>query len=678
MRQLSFPFGVPSTANMPPNLFEPRMKDPFIRFALTFIAVAAARQADAQTRDTTQQLGTVVVSASKVPRSTTTLSQAVTVISGDDLRARGITRVTDALREVPGASLVQSGSYGALTSLFLRGGESKYTKVLIDGVAVNAPGGSFDFSHLTTDNIERIEIVRGPASVLYGADAASGIVQIFTRRGVGDNRASLGARGGTYRSFDVDGAASGSSDRASFSAGAGHHSTDGVIPFNNEYRNGTLSSAISLLPSASGDARLSARYTTAEFHYPTDFAGFPVDSNSYRVQHRLTIGLDAGRNLSARVQARLLAGANDVNDLSEDIAVPFGSTAPEHTAFRSRGYRRNIEGRIAFFLPAQTTVTVGSTYEREHENSSSSSGRVGGPLTQTGSFDATRHNVAYYSEVLGSFVERLSYTLSGRVDDNSDYRRFSTYRVGLNAGLLPGLRARASLSTAFNAPAFNQLRPTAFTSGNPDLRPERIRTAEIGFITSFDSAIVQFSGSYFAQRFSDLIQFVSGPPPTFIGSYANLTAATADGYEAELQLLHSAKWHGSASYTVVNPRVAAVDDGYQGEDRVGDELIRRPTHSGGFSVGYSPHTGANFSVVATYVGSRPDIDFVQFPSPRVSLPAYTKVDLAAEYPLTRFSRSGLALSARIDNVFDRKYEEVLHFTTPRRTFFVGARASTLF
>ncbi|MFL5468227.1 MAG: TonB-dependent receptor, partial [Gemmatimonadaceae bacterium] len=167
---------------------------------VTLALALVAHDLVAQTADTAQ-LRTVVVSASKVPRPAATLSQAVTVLSGDDLRARGVTRVADALREVPGASLVQSGSYGALTSLFLRGGESRYTKVLIDGVPVNSPGGFFDFSHLTTDNIDRIEIVRGPASVLYGADAVSGIVQIFTRRAAGNRRASLAARGGTYRSF---------------------------------------------------------------------------------------------------------------------------------------------------------------------------------------------------------------------------------------------------------------------------------------------------------------------------------------------------------------------------------------------------------------------------------------------------------------------------------------------
>ena len=262
------------------------------KFALVLVAFAAGipgRVAHGQAQDTAR-LGTVVVSASKVPKPASTLTQPVTVLLGEDLRARGVTRVSDALREVPGAALVQSGSYGALTSLFLRGGESRYTKVLIDGVPVNAPGGSFDFSHLTTDNIDRIEIVRGPSSVLHGADAVSGIVQIFTRRGSGDQRASIGLRGGTYRSLDVDADAAGLTPLGGFTLGAAHHSTDGIHPFNNQYKNGTLSTALTLPPSATGDARVSARYTAAEFHYPTDFTGQPVDSNSYRVQHRLTWG----------------------------------------------------------------------------------------------------------------------------------------------------------------------------------------------------------------------------------------------------------------------------------------------------------------------------------------------------------------------------------------------------
>ena len=644
---------------------------------LLILAAAPRNSAIAQEKDTTH-LGTVVVSASKVPRPASTLTQAVTVLLGEDLRARGVTRVSDALREVPGAMLVQSGSYGAVTSLFLRGGESRYTKVLIDGVPVNSSGGFFDFSHLTTDNIDRIEIVRGPASVLYGADAVSGIVQIFTRRGSGEPRASLGARAGTYRSFDVDADAAGDNALGQFSLGAAHHSTDGILPFNNQYRNGTLSSALTLGHGTAGDARVSARYTAAEFHYPTDFTGQPVDSNSYRTQHRLTVGLDAGRNLSGYAQARFLAGTNEVSDLTEDIATPFGAAAPEHSAFRSRGYRRNAEGRLSFFLPANATVTIGANYEKEHELSSNGSGPVGGATTQTDSFDASRHNLAYYSELLGNPDERLSYTLSGRVDDNSDYHRFATYRIGASAGIVPAVRLRASLSTAFNAPAFNQLRPTLYTVSSPALRPETTHAAEVGLTTSSWAEPVRLSATYFTQRFSDLIQYVNGGPPSYKGSYANLTGASSNGYEAELALLPSSNWRGSASYTIVNPRVTQIPPGYQGGDNVGDALIRRPSHSGSVVVTYSRPASAGVGVALNFVGKRADTDFAQFPSPRVTLPAYTKLDISAELPIAAHRRGGLMLNARVENALNKRYEDALHFAAPGRTVLIGARASTLF
>ena len=644
---------------------------------LIYISLVASNVAVAQAADTAQ-LRTVVVSASTVPRPAASLSQAVTVLSGDDLRARGVTRVSDALREVPGASLVQSGSFGALTSLFLRGGESRYTKVLIDGVPVNAPGGFFDFSHLTTDNIDRIEIVRGPASVIYGADAVSGIVQIFTRSGSNERRASLSARGGTYRSFDLNGDLVGSTPLGGLSLGAGHHSSDGILSFNNQYRNGTLSSALTLAHGAGGDARIAARYTAAEFHYPTDFTGQPVDSNSYRVQHRLTVGLDASRNFKANLQARLLAGNNDVSDLSEDIAVPFGSSTPQHSAFRSRGYRRNIEGRFAFFLPTDATLSVGAAVEREHEHSSSGSGVVGGPTTETDSFDASRQNVAYYSELLGNLADRFAYTISGRVDDNSDYRRFATYRLGANTRLVQWLRLRTALSTAFNAPAFNQLRPTLYTVGSPDLRPERIFSGEVGLVASLRSDEARLSASYFAQRFSDLIQYVNGDPPTFKGSFANLTGASSNGYEAELQVVPVVNWKGSASYTIVRPRVTRIDPAYQGNDRVGDALLRRPTHSGSMVLAYERPGGGSLGTVVSYVGKRPDLDFEQFPATRVTLPGYAKVDISAEYPLTARRRTAFAINARIENLFDRRYEDVLNFKAPGRTVLIGGRASAGF
>ena len=647
--------------------------------ALLFVAqnLPAAQVSAQQAETDTTRLETVVVSASKTPQPITTLTQPVTVILGEDLRARGVTRVSDALREVPGASLVQAGSHGAVTSLFLRGGESRYTKVMIDGVAVNASGGFFDFSHLTTDNIERIEIVRGPSSVLNGADAVTGTVHLFTKQGAGPPRLSLSARGGSHKSIDVIADASGRARYAGYSFGAARHSTDGIFSFNNQYENGTISSALRMGGGAAGGAGISARYTTAEFHYPTDFLGQPVDSNAYRVQHRLTVALDATRNLGPSIQGRLLAGSNDVIDLTEDLAVPFGAMEPQHSAFRSRGYRRNAEGRLTFFAPGRATLTGGVVYEREHETTTNSSGPLGGPSVQTDAFNAFRRNTAWYSELVGTAWGRLSYTIAGRVDDNSDYRRFATYRVGANMGLTNALRLRASLSTAFNAPAFNQLRPTLYTVGSPSLRPEKIRSAEVGIVSGLGDDI-EIGAGLFNQRFADMIQYVPGDAPTYKGSYANLTSAAANGYEVEVKVTPSAQWRASASYAVVNPRVVAVPGDYAGSERAGDALIRRASHSGNVVAAFSPRRGPSLSAALAYVGKRPDTDFSQFPSPRVTLPSYLKADVSGELPLMRATRGDLTLNARVENLFDERYEDILNFPAPGRILFIGAKAVALF
>jgi len=135
-----------------------------------------------ETQDTTR-LAELVVTPTRLPTPADAVVSSVTVITGEDLRARGVRFVQDALREVPGAAVVQVGSFGGVSSLFLRGGESDYVKVLIDGVPANQSGGAFNWANLTTDNVDRIEIMRGPGSVIYGSDAVSGVVQIFTRGG---------------------------------------------------------------------------------------------------------------------------------------------------------------------------------------------------------------------------------------------------------------------------------------------------------------------------------------------------------------------------------------------------------------------------------------------------------------------------------------------------------------
>src|SRR2546427_3280653 len=203
-----------------------------------FASLATFGALTAQEPDTVM-LNPVVVTATRFPRSAAGVPAAVTVLRGVDLRAQGIHTVFEALRDVPGAAVVQTGSFGGQTSLFLRGGQSNYVKVLVDGVPVNQPGGSYDFANLTTDNVDRIEVLRGPASVLYGSDAVTGVVQIFTRSGMGPGQADLSFQGGTYGTQSVAAGAAGAraGGGASYSFALSRFASDGLYAFNNRYHN---------------------------------------------------------------------------------------------------------------------------------------------------------------------------------------------------------------------------------------------------------------------------------------------------------------------------------------------------------------------------------------------------------------------------------------------------------
>ena len=246
--------------------------------------VGAAALRAQEPRDTVQ-LPELVVTATRLPMPLAATTAAVTVISGDELRSHGIATVSDALRTVNGSAVVETGPLGSATSLFLRGGESNMVRVLLDGVPLNAPGGAVDLSNLSTDDVERIEIVRGPASVLYGSDAVAGVVQIFTRGGAGAHW-EAGARGGSFgsRSADVRLATGGAVADASLSAS--HLSTDGIYAFNNAYRDDVVAASAGLVPDARTTARLTVRYTNALYHYPTDGSGNVVYHDQFQTGSR--------------------------------------------------------------------------------------------------------------------------------------------------------------------------------------------------------------------------------------------------------------------------------------------------------------------------------------------------------------------------------------------------------
>ncbi len=659
------------------------------RSALLLLSLLPAA-ASAQRTDTTTSLQPVVVTATRLPTSLSTVSQPVTVLKGDELRARGVLTVAEALREAPGATVVQSGSYGGVTSVFLRGGESRYTKVLIDGTPINAVGGIQFFENLSLDNVDRIEVLYGPASALYGADAMSGVIQIFTKRGGGPATIDAEVRAGTYNSHDASLSLRGGSSAAAYSIGGGWHSTDGVAAFNNAYTNGDLSGSVQLHPDNRSDVALTTRYSGSLYHFPTDFTGAVNDSNSYTREHRLVVGLDAARTIAPGVRLRLLGGDNELHGLSEDTRASTDSTKPHtKTSAPTDGYRRFAEGQVEAGMGAIGTATIGAQYQVEEERSQTvklnyATSPAGATPVVTPGSDDHRTTRGYYVALQGTPIPIVSYDVSARYDNHSDFHNVTTYHAGATVGLWAGARLRAAYGTGFNAPAFYETQGSAYNIGNPLLQPEETHSLDVGLVqTVFDGRLrASFGG--FDQRFSNQIQYVAGSyggPPNFAqltpAYYSNLTQARSKGYQAELNASLPLGLSAAASYTQTIAQVFAVPPGYSGSQKPGDALLRRPSHTASASLFYSQSPDWNVGASADYVGKRPDMDFSQYPSPTVSLASYVKLGLSGSVRIFRTDVTSVALTARVDNALDRHYEDVFHFSAPGRAVLIGARLSAI-
>jgi vitamin B12 transporter len=623
----------------------------------------AAQQAD------TVRMAPVVVTATRVPISAAAAPATVDVITGEQLRLRGITSIAAALQTLPGVTVAQNGSFGATTSLFLRGGEAKYVKVLLDGVPMNDPGGAMDFSALTTDNVERIEIVRGPASVLYGADAVTGVIQIFTRRGRGAPHATVSARGGNYGSTDADASVLGAFSNGDFSLGLARHETKGIYAFNNAYRNTVGSGAIHLNLDPRTDVRFVFRYNDGAYHYPTNGGGDPVDSNAMQSLDRTALSAEIGRLFTSRIDARLTVTSDEASggtDDRPDTPASGGFESVDRTRRRGADLRANVD------LPGATTLTGGAAAEQEDERTESQS--VFGTFNSTSVFSAARRNTAAYLQTLTTLPDSIVVTLGGRRDANEQFGIFGTYRAGASWRAPTGTQIRGSVGTAFREPTFLENYSTGFVTGNRALRPERTATWEAGIRQSLFDDRVSLGITHFEQRFRDMIDY-TGSTDACDASYCNVARAAAKGREFEAHLTATRHIALDANLTHLETRVLNPGDTANGSLYVANQpLVRRPMTS--WNVG-GAFTGIDGSIDlrVIHVGARADRDFRPFPAIAVVDPAYTRTDVGATLPLDRFAfvMRGAELTLHVENLFDANYQAVYNFLSPRRTALLGGR-----
>ncbi|MGH8576301.1 MAG: TonB-dependent receptor plug domain-containing protein [Gammaproteobacteria bacterium] len=633
------------------------------------------------------ELEPIIVTATRLETPLDRVPASVSVVEGEDIERAQVTDTLEVLRDIPGFTIVQTGSRGGTTDLFARGGNANFNQVLIDGVKVNEAGGRFNFSDLTTDGIDRIEIVRGPQSALYGSDAITSVVQLFTRRGDGPLAARFGFAGGSFETFEEHGGISGGTERYGYSIDVGRIDTDGILDFNNRYGNTTVASRFDWSPIETLDLTTTVRYNDSRFEFPTQSAGDrfpPFDPNQFSERDRLIVGPRAVWNPYPWWRHALQLGLYREDRSSDDPfdpGVDFGSFVSDTSE-----ERLSADYNSTFFLPSlagvKPTITLGGYAEDESFEQDSLFLFQGSGTPDR--IDEGRDAQAFYSQLILDWRERVTLVAGFRLDESSTFGTEVNPRVGI-AYRLPAIetKLRASFGTGIKAPSFSQnFVRSPFAIGNPDLDPERSESWEVGFDQPlpFDDYPADLSVTYFSADFDDLIAFVGSTTPSFSNlrrpSFFNIQRAESRGLEVGLRVVTPIGIGFRGSYTYLDTEV--VVSGPSGGTLFveGEPLLRRPEHSGSFTLDYTVERWtASFNL--TLKGSSIDRDFNADPSgARVRLDDFAKADVAVAYRLieNRLGMESLSITAKGQNVFDDDYEEVFGFSTAGATFLIGFRA----
>ncbi len=570
---------------------------------------------------------TVVVTATLSPEEESQVGSAVTVITREDIERHGARTVLEALRLVPGLDVVRSGGDGAVTSVFLRGAGSGHTLVLVDGVRVNPvyfPG--FDFGQWTTESIERIEVVRGPYSPLYGSDAIGGVIQILTRGGGGKPVGSLALEGGDRGQRQGTLFASVGSGALSATASYRDARADGDRP-NSDWRQQNGSLRLDILPGRDVAAAVEASVLDGKLGVPGPAGAETPRARSATREERLALPI--AFDPTPRHATRLLFARTSSELSFEDPDASFASTTRSTTwqARLSNTWRTDRQSLTGFLSWELGEVRPEDTF--------------GTALSR----DRVRTWGAGLQESIRA-GGRWTVTVGGRLDRHSAFGSAASPRATA-AWLSKDARWKVRLSAgrAFRAPALGELF-FPFT-GNPGLGPERSASYEAGFERYLPEGRIE--ASVFWNRIRDLIVFD-------FASFRNenVGRARARGVEVGWRQQVHRKLHLEAGYAWLDA-----------EDRAtGQPLLRRPRHRAFAAAAIRPIAPLRLAIRGTFSGRRRDLDPLTFES--VVATSYVRYDLFARYEAKHVSPY-----VGVENAGDRRYEEARGFPAPRRRYAVG-------
>jgi vitamin B12 transporter len=619
----------------------------------------------------------IVIFANQAPTEASRVGAAATLITGEELREKGFTTVADALRTVPGLAVSQSGGRGSFTQVRIRGAESNHLLVLMDGVPVNSiDGGDFNFADFAIEDVERIEVIRGPQSGIYGANAHAGVISLVTKSGRGLAKPEVNVRmeGGSMSTAAIGASARGSNGAFYGAVSVDQNTTAGhnVSRFGSE-RDGshattvTTKLGVDLAPNLNveGALRYTQRYTQIDGQpFAGRFEGLAADE---------AFDFNNFRGINGRIAATWSLfdgafvqrfGASRFDEKRNDDDVVFGY-------FKSDGYRENFDYKATLKQHTQLFGGEGHTLtflaDRQKEfltmDSASLSGQFGDPAAAAfwaAGAERTRNGLA--GEYALDLPFGLTLTSAVRRDDNSGFADVTTWRETLSQRFPEvGTRLHASIGTGVTNPTFTEQYGFFVGSfiGNPDLRPESSLGWDAGVEQAFFDRRLVIDVTYFASEFKDKIvsQQVGG---TFLFTVVNEEGISPrHGVEVSAKATPADWLTLSGSYTYTDARLAD-----------GTPEIRRPKHAGSASATLRfPDGKTRLTLNGVYNGSMPDTWF-RFPLTPVTLDAYTTVGGMLSYDVT----PTVTAYVRAENIFNTSYEEVFSYRAQGFAAYAGLKA----
>ncbi len=612
--------------------------------------------------DTSEKIDQIIVSGSRTPLNINRLGSTVSVITRDDIERREARNVSELLRSVPGFAVSHTGVSGSQTQIRVRGAEANHILVMIDGVRANDPatGDEFRWEYLSTGNIERIEVVRGPQGSLWGSDAVAAVVHIITRDGSTSKGVDGFIEGGSLNTTNAALNAAFGDNNWSLTGSIEDHETDGqnISRTGNEKDGAELTTAALSARVMVSDVltlRAGLRAVDAYSQFdPVDFfvTGLPVDGDvaTDTTNFYANIGADVtpeNGSISHHLKVRYFDSDNhNLVDGIED-----SSTASD---------RMTLAWQTEFRL-GDNKASLGLEHDRTRFEQRGAV--VFGDPNQDQEMDATSLVAEYQG-----LSQKLTWILSARYDENSDFDNVVNGRLALSYLATDTTTIRGSVGTGRKNPTFIERYGffTAGHDGNPNLRPERSVSWEIGARQEVARGAAQLDVAFFRQDLKDEINGFVFDPVTFRTTSENLNGKSKrSGAEISLRWSVTDTFGLSANYTYTD----STEPDFDGKD---SRELRRPRHTGGFGADFrTPEQRFSTTLTADYGGERTDIFFPPWPDPSeiVKLENYWLVDLAVQYRATE----SVTVFVKGTNLLDEQYEQVFGYRTLGRAGYVGMR-----